>query len=115
MSNSPSTVPNGNVKNEWVISLTLSPTSVANATSAEQTFTMTGLLSGDMVSVSKPTSQAGIGIVGSRVSANGVIAITFMNATAATVTPTASQVYSVRVSRPDNLDSSNNAVLTQIP
>lgn len=114
MSNAPSTVPSGNVKNEWVIAVTLSPAAVANATSAEQTFTVTGLLLGDMVSVSKPTAQAGIGIVGTRVSAADTLAITFMNATAATVTPTASQVYLVRVSRVDNL-SSNAPVLTQIP
>lgn len=114
MSNAPSTVPSGNVKNEWVIGVTLSPAAVANATSAEQTFTCTGLLTGDMVSVSKPTAQAGIGIVGARVSANDTLAITFMNATSATVTPTASQVYLVRISRVDNL-SGSNPLLSQIP
>lgn len=114
MSNAPSTVPSGNVKNEWVIAVTLSPAAVANATSAEQTFTVTGLLLGDMVTVNKPTAQAGIGIVGSRVSAADTLAITFMNATAATVTPTASQVYLVSVKRVDNL-TSNAPILTQIP
>lgn len=114
MSNSPSTIPQGNVKNEWIVALTLSPTSVANATSAEQTFACTGVLLGDMVSVNKPTTQAGLGIVGSRVSANDVIAFTFMNATSATITPTASQVYTVRVSRPESV-ASNVSVLTQIP
>lgn len=114
MSNSPSTVPSGNVKNEWVVALTLSPSSVANATSAEQTFACTGVLLGDHVTVNKPTTQAGLGIVGSRVSANDVVAITFMNATAATITPTGSQVYTVRVSRPENL-ASNVSTLTQIP
>lgn len=114
MSNAPSTVPSGNVKNEWVIGVTLSPSSVANATSAEQTFTCTGLLVGDMVSVNKPTTQAGLGIVGSRVSAADTLAITFMNTTAATITPTASQVYLVRVSRVDNLNGTT-PLLTQIP
>ncbi len=115
MSNSPSTACSGNVQNEWVIGVTLSPASVANATSAEQTFAVNGLLKGDMITVSKPTSQAGLGIVNSRCSANGVLAITFMNATAATITPTASEVYLVNVARVDNLLSTNTPFLTQVP
>lgn len=79
---------------------TLPPAAVAAATSAEQTFTMTGLAVDDMVlSILKPTAQAGIGIVQVRVSAADTIAITFMNATAAAVTPTASQVYEAIVLR----------------
>jgi hypothetical protein len=113
MSNSPSTQCTGNVQNEWVIGLTLSPASVANATSAEQTFTCTGVLASDMVTISKPTAQAGLGIVGTRAGA-GFIGITFMNTTAATITPTASQVYLVNVARVDNLVGSA-PFLTQIP
>ncbi len=115
MSNAPSTACSGNVQNEWVLGVTLSPTSVANATSAEQTFAVNGLLKGDMVTVSKPTTQAGLGIVNSRVSANGVLAITFINATAATITPTASEIYLVNVARVDNLLSNNTPFLTQVP
>lgn len=98
-------VPQSSIGNLWkvgVISITLSPASVANATSAEQTFDASaiGLLTTDVVLVQKPTAQAGLGIVGSRVSATNVLAITFMNATAATITPTASQAYIVTVLRP---------------
>jgi hypothetical protein len=91
----------GNIQKVGIFSITLSPASVANATSAEQTFSSTGigLLTTDVVLVQKPTAQAGIGIVGSRVSAADTLAITFMNATAATVTPTASEVYKVTVLR----------------
>lgn len=91
----------GNIQKVGIFSLTLSPASVANATSAEQTFDASsiGLLTTDVVLVQKPTAQAGIGIVGSRVSATNVLAITFMNSTAATVTPTASQAYLVTVLR----------------
>ena len=89
----------GNVWKMGSFTVTLSPASVANATSAEQTFTMTGLLTTDYVYVNKPTAQAGIGIVGARVSAADVLAITFMNSTSATVTPTASQSYKVLVVR----------------
>ncbi len=94
--------PIGNVQKWGVFSITLSPASVANATSAEQTFDASaiGLLTTDVVLVQKPTAQAGLGIVGSRVSATNVLAITFMNSTAATITPTASQSYTVTVIRP---------------
>lgn len=94
-----SQLPIGNVWKWGLFNYTLSPVSVANATSAEQTFAVTGLLTTDFVSVQKPTAQAGLGIVGSRVSSAGVLAITFMNATAATITPTASEVYTVEVVR----------------
>lgn len=111
----PSTVSAGNIKGQWLISLTISPALVAPNTTAEQTFTMTNLLLGDMVDISKPTTQGGLGIVNSRVSANGVLAIAFGNLTAATITPTASEIYYVQVSRADNLSSANNPLLTQIP
>ena len=94
-------MPTGNLWKVGVFNITLSPASVANATSAEQTFAATGigLLTTDLVLVQKPTAQAGLGIVGTRVSAADTLAITFMNTTAATITPTASQVYTVGVFR----------------
>lgn len=76
-------------------SATLSPASVAANTSAEQTFTVTGLAVGDAVSVNKPTAQAGLGIVGCRVSAANTLAITFGNFTASPIVPTAAEVYQV--------------------
>lgn len=85
----------GNVRGFDLLEITLSPTSVANATSAEQTFTVQGLKLHDYVGVNKPSAQAGLGIVGSRVSAANTLAITFQNSTAATITPTASEVYSL--------------------
>jgi hypothetical protein len=91
--------PVGNVWKIGSFTVTLSPSSVANATSAEQTFTMTGLLTTDFVYVNKPTAQAGLGIAGARVSAANTLAITFGNFTGATITPTASEVYVVNVVR----------------
>jgi hypothetical protein len=91
--------PVGNVWKIGSFTVTLSPASVANATSAEQTFTMTGLLTTDFVYVNKPTAQAGLGIAGARVSAANTLAITFGNFTGATITPTASEVYVVNVVR----------------
>jgi hypothetical protein len=95
-------LPTGNVWKTGVFSITLSPASVANATSAEQTFSSTGigLISTDLVVVQKPTAQAGLGIVGARpTSTADQLAITFGNFTSATITPTASEVYTVYVVR----------------
>jgi hypothetical protein len=93
--------PTGNLWKVGVFSITLSPASVANATSAEQTFAATGigLLTTDLVVVQKPTAQAGLVMGGSRVSAADTLAITFGNTTAATITPTASEAYKVGVFR----------------
>lgn len=77
---------------------TLSPAQVNANTAVEQTFTVTGLLADDtVITVSKPTAQSGIGIVGWRVSAANTLAITFANVTAGNITPTASEVYKVVV------------------
>lgn len=98
----------GNLVKQSVISVTLSPVLIVLNTTAEQTFTVNGLLPGDMVLVNKPTTQAGLGIVGSRVSAANTLAITFSNNTAASITPTAAQTYLVLVSRPDSTITDGN-------
>lgn len=97
----------GNINKLSVISVTLSPAEVAANTSAEQTFTVNGLQADDHVVVNKPTAQAGLGIVGARAGANALY-ITFMNATGAGITPTASQVYLVLVSRKDSTITDGN-------
>ena len=91
----------GNIPKQSVISVTLSPAAVSANTTAEQTFTVNGLLPGDMVVVTKPTSQAGLGLVNYRVSAANTLAITFSNNTGGSITPPATEVYLVLVSRPD--------------
>lgn len=103
----------GNIQKVGIFSITLSPVSVATITAAEQTFAATGigLLTTDVVLVQKPTAQAGLGIVGSRVSAADTLAITFVNPTAAAITPTASEVYKVTVLR---VQPNFNADLTQL-
>ena len=98
----------GNLVKQSVISVTLSPASVAINTTAEQTFTVNGLLAGDFVSCNKPTAQAGLGIVGCRVSAANTLAITFSNNTAGAITPTAAQVYLILVTRPDSTITDGN-------
>jgi hypothetical protein len=93
-----------------VIQLTLSPVLVAHSTGgAEQTFTVNGLKTTDViVSVTKPTTQAGLGIGGARVSAANTLAINFINATGSDITPTASEKYLVTVLRPDSLETDGN-------
>ena len=78
-----------------VFAVQLSPAAVAANTTAEQTFSVTGLNAGMSVFVNKPTAQAGLGIVGARVTAAGLLAITFCNTTAGALTPTAAETYSV--------------------
>lgn len=67
----------------------LTPTSVAAATTAEQTFTVTGLTTADKVIINGPAVTAGTGIVNARVSAANTLAITFANVTAGALTPAA--------------------------
>lgn len=91
----------GNIAIDVLMQATLSPAAVAANTTAEQTFTVTGLAVGDVVgSINKPTAQAGLSIAGVRVSAANTLAITFGNATAGSITPTASEVYVFKISRP---------------
>ncbi len=74
---------------------TLSPAAVQPNTAAEQQFTVAGLAGNTAVAVNKPTTQAGLLVTGSRSVSAGVLGITFANFTAATITPTASEVYKV--------------------
>lgn len=76
-----------------VAAVTVTATSVAPNTSAEQTFTVSGAAVGQTVAVQKPTTDAGIGIVGVRVTTTNTVGITYANDTAATITPTAGQTY----------------------
>lgn len=73
---------------------TLTPASVAAATVAEQTFTVTGLTTADKVIVNQPALANSVGIAGARVSAADTLAIRFVNPTAGALTP-ASGVYTV--------------------
>jgi hypothetical protein len=114
MSQNPSTVARGNIINQWAIAVTLSPVSVAASTNAEQTFTILGLHLGDFIWVNKPTTQTGLQLGGCRVSAKDTLAINFANSTGSPITPTASEVYTIFVARPDNLTSGNVALLSTL-
>jgi hypothetical protein len=89
----------------------LTPISVTFATTAEQAFTVNGLLPTDLVLVQKPTSQAGLGIAGARVSAANTLAITYVNSTAATPVVPAAETYIVMVLRQENPGSLPTAIV----
>lgn len=76
-----------------VYSTTLSPSSVAANTTAEQTFTVTGIVAGTVVWVNSQSPQNGLGIVGCRVSGTNSVCITFGNSTATAITPTPGATY----------------------
>lgn len=66
------------------------PTSVSANTTSEQTHTVTGVVyaTDTVINVVKPTYQAGLGIVGARITADNEIKVTYMNCTASPITPT---------------------------
>ena len=83
-----------------VVTSVQSPASVGANTTAEQLLAVTGILSTDVVvGVSKPTAQAGLGIVGWRVSSAGHIGVTFANDTASPIVPTATETYTFVIAR----------------
>lgn len=95
----------GNLLAVGVISQALTPAIVAANTTAEQSFTVPGLKLGDFVNVIKPTLQAGLGIVNSRVSAANTLTITFGNFSGAGITPTAAETYLVSYMRPESVQA----------
>lgn len=99
-SNGPTSIAFGNVQQTALLSVALTPAAVAANTTAEQTFTVNGLLIGDFVEVNKPTTQAGLGLANFRVSAANTLAIAFSNNTASPITPTAGESYQLVVIRP---------------
>ena len=91
--------PVGNVWKLASFTVALTPATVAPVSSAEQTFAVTGLLTTDLVSINSPANVASIGIVGTRVSAAGVLAINFTNSSATTTGTPAAGNYIVGVMR----------------
>lgn len=73
----------------------LATSSIAATTTAEVTSSCTGLLATDVVAVNKPAAQAGLGVVGYRVSAANQLAVTFSNISSGAITNTASDTWDV--------------------
>ncbi len=87
-----------------VITQTLTPVSTAATTSAEQTFTVTGLTTDMGVLVNPPSEVAYLGIAGVRVSAKDTLAINYSNQSSAGLT-SASGVYKITWFKPEHADS----------
>lgn len=106
----------GNFKLVEALTINLGTIAAIGAgTTSEITFTglLTGLLAGDVIlGVSKPTAQAGLGVVGYRVSATApdTFFLTYINPTVGAVTPTAGEIYTISVGR----YTSSNAGLTAV-
>ncbi len=96
------TINRGNVLYTILVGPTLTPVAVAASTAAEQSFTVRGLLTTDVVDVTFNGAQtAGLGVGNARVSAADTLTIMFANSTAGILTPAAGQ-YNITVSRPEN-------------
>ena len=67
----------------------LTPVSVAANTTAEQTFTVPGLILGQEVYVTKPSVTANLVLAGARVSAANTLALNYANNTAGAIVPPA--------------------------
>ena len=91
--------PFGNLSQLGLLSVPVIPVSVAAATTVEQTFTVAGLQTSDVVFVTKPSAQAGLSIATARVSALATLAVTYSNASAGAIVPTA-ETYTMLVARP---------------
>ena len=77
-----------------LITVALTPLAVPSG-SEEQLFTVPGVRLGDFIGVNKPSTQDGLGLGGARASANGQIGLSFTNDTAAPITPTPGEVYTI--------------------
>ncbi len=104
------TIPRGNIILNLAIAPALTPVAVAANTTAEQNFTIQGLLVGDLVGVYASVAQtAGVGIVSARVSAANTLTIGFSNNTAGSLTPVAGS-YAIELNRPEYLPLPTSAV-----
>ena len=104
------TIGRGNILYDYMIQPTLTPVSVAANTSAEQNFTVKGLLLNDFIDINCNALQtAGIGIANARVSAADTLTILFQNSTAGALVPAAA-AYNINVSRAEFFPIPTSAV-----
>lgn len=104
------TINRGNVLVTIVMSLQLTPVAVTASTSAEQTFTVPGLLPGDQVSAVQFQGAwtVLVDVVNCRVSGANTLAVSFQNNTGGSLTPPAG-TYLLEVNRPESQSLPNNA------
>jgi len=97
------TISRGNIQYAWLIAPSLTPVAVAGSTTAEQSFTVGGLVVGDFVYVYSNAAQtAGLSIGNVRVASANTLTIAFSNSTAGSLTPVAG-VYRCLVNRAESV------------
>lgn len=106
----PTILASGNLSNTFLLTLSLTPAAVNTVTTAEQSFTVQGLLIGDQVS---GVTYIGVwpnltDMINFRVISNNTLAITFQNGTGGSLTPPAG-TYLVEINRPAGF------IMTAIP
>jgi hypothetical protein len=93
-----------------ITQLSVNAASVGSSTSAEQTFTLPGIATSDIVvQVTKPSLTAGLSIGNSRVTAANTVGITFVNSTASPIDP-AAETYTFIVMRPEKVPGGPDAL-----
>jgi hypothetical protein len=74
-----SAVPNGNAKNIFCLQFPVVAGSAFSApTAVQRTYTVPGVIPGDMVYAIKPTFQSGLAVGGAQVTAANTVGITFV-------------------------------------
>jgi hypothetical protein len=101
MSVGPQLVTYGNVSATYVLQVALTPAAVAATTSAEQTFTVPGLQTGDQISAInfQGAWTVLVDIVNYRVIGNNSLGISFQNNTGGSLSPPSGN-YLLEVNRP---------------
>lgn len=95
----PNVVTESILRGNAILSIAVTPASVAANTSAEQTFSVSGVDVGDFVAISTTASTGNAtGIIGARVSAANTVAIRYINPTGGALTP-AADTYLINVIR----------------
>jgi len=108
----PSTLTRGNIITTVVLQATLTPVSVAGNTTAEQNFTIQGLLAGDQVSALQLLSaypNTDVSVVNMRVPSNNTLTVAYQNGTGGALTPPPGNYY-IEVNRIENLPPPANLV-----
>ena len=95
----PNIVAESLTRGEAVVSVSFTAAEVGAATSAEQDVTITGVATGDFISVCPPANTKAAVAVAARVSAANTVKLRFVNPTAGALTPDAG-TYLFRITRP---------------
>jgi hypothetical protein len=90
----------GNIQSSFILTVTITPAATAATTTLEQTFTVPGLIPGDILSISAQFALVSlVTLENARVSVANTLALAFNNSTAGSLTYPAG-VFAIEVNRP---------------